>query len=88
MNSHNDKRRSQRTAYNKEVEFIVDDEIIPATAIDVSDNGIRFKTEFPVNFVLRIKESDGTVINRAAKLTWAKGSDGTGMEYGFEYTDI
>ncbi len=87
MSNENEKRRSERVSTSKGVEFIVDDEVIQATSVDVSENGIRFKTEFPVNILLRIEENDGRLQNRAARLAWARKVESGGMEYGFQYLD-
>lgn len=78
-----DKRYARRYKMETKVEFYVDADIIGAKSIDVSESGVRFRTDFPIKIRMRF-EVDGEIKEREAQLVWADQSK-DGMSYGFEF---
>jgi hypothetical protein len=66
-----DRRRAARVALTATIEFIVDADVICATSVDLSDTGIRFRTDSPIPIRMRI-EQDGEWIEKSADLVWAR----------------
>lgn len=80
-----ERRRSPRVALTAGVEFIVDADVIRATSVDVSENGICFRSDNPIAIRMRF-ERDGKRVEKNARLVWARRVE-AGMEYGYEFTE-
>ena len=79
-----ERRSSERTVVQAQIEFFVNADIVSAQSVDMSETGLRFDTEEPLKIHMRMK-IDGEVHDREARFVWAaKNPDGT-MTYGLEY---
>jgi len=77
-------RIAERRQLRTDVEFFVAGDIERATAVDVSETGIRFETQKPIAVRMRL-EIDDKQREFLARLVWArKNPDGT-MAYGLEF---
>ncbi|MBT4512249.1 MAG: PilZ domain-containing protein [Chloroflexi bacterium] len=79
-----DRRRFSRVPLEKQVEFYVDEDIMTARTADHSATGIRITAEEPIKIFMRTL-IDGELIDREARIVWAKMDQDGGIEYGFEY---
>lgn len=79
-----EKRSSERRPLKTKIKFYFDSDIVEATSVDISDNGIRFDTEAPVQVFLRLS-TDGGPREHLAKFVWARSKSDGGMTYGLEY---
>lgn len=89
MNSGKDsnRREAERKPVVTKVLFTVNDIIIEASSVNVSETGIRFDTEKPFRILLEMKH-DGKIVNREAQIVWAKRNRKDGMTFGFEYVHL
>ena len=89
MNSGKDsnRREAERKPVVTKVLFTVNDIIIEASSVDVSETGIRFDTEKPFKILLEMK-TNGQILNREAQIVWAKRNRNGGITFGFEYVPL
>jgi c-di-GMP-binding flagellar brake protein YcgR len=79
-----DRRRFSRVPLEKQVEFYIDEDILTARTADLSATGMRITAEEPIKIFLRTL-IDGKLIEREARIVWARMDQAGGIEYGFEY---
>lgn len=83
-----DRRHSQRQRVHAKVEFIIEGtgELLTATSVDLSEEGIRFDSDHPLTLSLRY-ELDGETHLKVGRLVWAKRTDDGRMTYAMDFTD-
>ena len=79
----NEKRSTEREPVNSNVTVFIEDDIYLASMIDISENGIRFKTSTPQEFRIQVR-ADGEMVEYDAQLVWAKINKNGRMEYGLK----
>lgn len=79
-----EKRRAERQNFETDIEFIVNDDILRASAVNISETGIRFNTRQPMCIEMRFM-IDGKAIDKKARLCWAKEQQDGTFSYGLEY---
>jgi hypothetical protein len=77
-------RRDERYDLEAPVEFIVEADVLKASAINVSQTGILFTTETPVYISMRVTV-DGKREERRARLVWANQDSEPGLKVGLEF---
>ena len=82
----NDKRKFNRKKFDSEIEFIINEDVVKAHSVNISERGIQFVTEKPLTIELRFL-IDGREIQRRARLCWAKQHDDDDFSYGLEYLE-
>ena len=80
----NEKRAAERRLFETEVTLQTESETSKARSVDISDYGIRIRTEKPVAMRIRIKEDD-RMVQYDAQLVWARLKEDGTMEYGLKY---
>lgn len=80
------RRSAERKAVILPIEFVVEDDLIKATSVDISETGIRIDTEEPMCLYLRFK-LDGEVKNFRARFAWARKTEEDNMTYGLEFLE-
>jgi hypothetical protein len=83
----NKKERAPRKEFNHAVEFIVNQDIIKAESVNISQTGIRFETEEPVQVIMRIKKDSGEQEEHSAQLAWAQKTATGGTSFGLQFLD-
>jgi hypothetical protein len=76
--------RADRKDLKTKVEFIIDCDIANARADNISETGMRFITEKPIKFRMRMNV-DGQQQEYAAYLVWAKRDFEGTTSYGFQF---
>jgi hypothetical protein len=80
-----DFRRALRRQVSTKVEFFVHGDIEKASAVDISETGIKFVTDEPVKVRMRL-ELDGETREFFARMVWArKSAEDDSMSYGLEF---
>lgn len=79
-----DKRRAERWPLSAPAQFIVQQDVVEAESVDISETGVRISTSEPLNICVRVEE-EGRLAERYARLVWAR-KEGEGMVYGFAFT--
>jgi hypothetical protein len=79
-------REAMRQRITTSIEFIVEEDIIDATTVDVSKTGIRFNTKDPPCFTLRFKVNNQTEDYRA-QMVWAATEEDGSMTYGLKFIE-
>jgi len=80
-----DVRRALRRQVTSKVEFFVHGDIERASAVDISETGIKFVTDEPVKVRMRL-EVDGETKEFYARMIWArKSAEDNSMSYGLEF---
>lgn len=79
-----EKRNSERKSVQADMKFFVDNDILDASAVDLSEHGIRFDTPEPMQVRLRMRIGD-EVREHEGLLVWAERKDSGGMTYGLEF---
>jgi len=79
-------RRAERYDLNANAEFIVEADVLKASAINVSQTGILFSTETPLYISMRVSV-DGHMEERRAQLVWAGRDGDVGLKIGLEFLD-
>jgi len=80
-----ERRRFERRSIFTEVTFYVDNELVQARSIDLSQTGIRFETEAPISIRFRMDVGKDTPLEKKAQLVWASRSEDGSMDYGLEF---
>jgi hypothetical protein len=78
------KPRADRKDIKTKVEFIIDCDIANARADNISETGMRFITEKPIKFRMRMNV-EGKKQEYAAYLVWAKKDFEGTTSYGFQF---
>lgn len=78
-------RNSKRVRIDKKVEFFVDADIITADSIDISETGIKFRTDFPIKVRMRLENEDKVGEERTAELVWAQKDANGQTVYGLHF---
>jgi hypothetical protein len=81
-----EQRQAPRRAFNEQVEFFVDSDIVDASSIDISEGGIRLQTQTPITICMRM-EFSGELEERRARLVWASRGPDDSMTYGLQFAD-
>lgn len=81
-----DFRENERRRHSVEVVFYIDDDVMVARSIDVSDTGVRIETEDPIDIRVQIKVDDRMRVIKG-KLVWAQKKYDGGSCYGIRYND-
>jgi len=82
-----EKRRDERQTIQGPGQFFIDEDVVEAKSLDVSEGGARIKLQQPVKVVFRMLVGAYEMEHRA-NIVWAKrGKDGK-MEYGLEYLPV
>jgi hypothetical protein len=76
--------RVERKEIQTKVEFFVDGDIEVAKSADISAKGMRFITDKPIKFRMRLN-LDGEVKEYFAQLVWARKDPEGSTSYGFEF---
>jgi hypothetical protein len=76
--------RPQRKEVQTKVEFFVDGDIETAKSADISESGMRFITEKPIKFRMRLN-LDGEIKEYLALLVWARKDPEGSTSYGFQF---
>ncbi len=79
-----EKRVSVRKSANSEVSVFPENDIFLATVVDISDTGMRIKTEAPQEIRIQLQDKD-TLAEYEAQVVWARVNDDGTMEYGLKY---
>lgn len=80
------KRRSERMDMDAGVEFIVDADVLQASAVNVSQTGVCFTTKTPLHIVMRLKV-DGKTEEHRARLIWVRTTKDDHLAFGLEYSE-
>jgi hypothetical protein len=78
------RRKHEREPYSTEAELYLESSIFKAKLVDVSEAGVRFEMEKPINVHVRFKVGEKR-ISRNAQLVWCLKDDNGCMTYGFNY---
>jgi hypothetical protein len=78
------KPRSDRKDIQAKVEFIIDCDVANASSENISETGMRFITEKPIKFRMRMKV-DNKQQEYVAYLVWAKKDPEGTTSYGFQF---
>ncbi|MGM0444051.1 MAG: PilZ domain-containing protein [Fibrobacterota bacterium] len=79
--------RAPRKEISREVEFIIDEDIISAETVNISETGIAFETNSPIPIMMRIRYEENAFTEHKAELVWARRKDNGSMTYGLEFCD-
>ena len=79
-----EKRVSVRKSANSEVSVFPENDIFLATVVDISDTGMRIKTEVPQEIRIQLQDKD-TLAEYEAQVVWARVNDDGTMEYGLKF---
>ncbi len=79
-------RRSERIKTSTKINFVVDNDVIDATGVDISDSGICFDTEKPLTIRLKYI-SGGKTHWKKAHLVRASSPQGKPSSYAFKFVD-
>jgi hypothetical protein len=77
--------RPYREAFDGEIEFLGDFDLVNCRGLNISEEGIAFQMDEPMTFKMRFKR-DGKSYDQQAKLVWAQPLDNRkGYQMGFEF---
>jgi hypothetical protein len=79
-----DRRHDLRKPVDAKVEFCIEGDINEANSVNISENGVAFDMNEPIEIFLKMYIED-RLISRKARLVWADRKKEGGMNYGFEY---
>ncbi|MBN1257529.1 MAG: PilZ domain-containing protein [Planctomycetes bacterium] len=64
--------------------FLVEGDSLDVTDVDISENGIGFRTTSPLKIMVKMKYKDREE-QRLANLVWVSRDEDNAMRYGFEF---
>ena len=79
-----ERRKTKREPSSTKAELYLESTVYKARMVDISDDGVRFTMEKPINFYVRFKVGEKR-ISRKVQLVWSGKSEKGGMTYGFNY---
>ena len=79
-----EKRVSVRRSEDSEVNVFPENEIFTAKILDISDTGMRIKTEAPQEIRIQLQDEE-TLAEYEAQVVWARMNDDGTMEYGLKF---
>ncbi len=79
-----EKRVSVRRSADSEVSVFPENVVFQAKVIDISDTGMRIKTEAPQEIRIQLQEK-GSLAEYEAQVVWVKVNDDGTLEYGLKY---
>ena len=79
-----EKRVSVRRSSDSEISVFPENDVFLAQVVDISDTGMRIKTEAPQEIRIQLQDK-GTLAEYEAKVVWAKLNDDGTMEYGLQF---
>jgi hypothetical protein len=83
-NKLDEKRVSVRKKADSEISVFPENDVFLARVLDISDTGMRIKTEMPQEIRIQLQEK-GTLAEYEAQVIWARANDDGTMEYGLKY---
>jgi hypothetical protein len=83
-NTFDEKRVSVRKKSDSEISVFPENDVFLAKVMDISDTGMRIKTEMPQEIRIQLQEK-GTLSEYEAQVMWAKANDDGTMEYGLKF---
>ena len=86
MKSKAENRNTLRRRQTTPVEFLVEGDIVNATTLEVSESGLRLKTEEPLCFTLRFMVNNQAKVYRT-HMVWAAKEDEGDMTYGLKFIE-
>ena len=85
--SKTERRVSNRVPFESELDVKIDPQAMEATGVDISDGGVRFDTEEPLEIDIKFHIQKGKA-KHVGRLVWAKKKSGGGFTYAFEFIDV
>jgi c-di-GMP-binding flagellar brake protein YcgR len=79
-----EKRVSVRRSADSEVSVFPENVVFQAKVVDISDTGMRIKTEAPQEIRIQLQEK-GSLAEYEAQVVWVKVNDDGTLEYGLKY---
>ena len=79
-----EKRVSVRKSTDSEISVFPENDVFLASVIDISDTGMRIKTEMPQEIRIQLQEK-GTLSEYEAQVMWARANEDGTMEYGLKF---
>ncbi len=81
-----DRREEEREPVATDTEIYLESSVFKATLVDVSEGGVRFEMQKPINFLIRFKVGEKRM-SRRAQMVWTTDTDADeeGITYGFRF---
>jgi hypothetical protein len=83
-NKFDEKRVSVRKKADSEITVFPENDVFLAKVMDISDTGMRIKTEMPQEIRIQLQEK-GTMSEYEAQVMWARANEDGTMEYGLKF---
>jgi hypothetical protein len=83
-NKFDEKRVSVRKKADSEITIFPENDVFLAKVMDISDTGMRIKTEMPQEIRIQLQEK-GTMSEYEAQVMWARANEDGTMEYGLKF---
>lgn len=81
METNKFKRRIPRKQVQGKVELLIDDEVLNAEAVNISDSGICIESSKPLSFQIMLNQ-EGGIKRYQAHLVWSKTDQNGKISYG------
>lgn len=81
-----ERRKTEREPSSTEAEMYLESTIYKAKLVNLSDGGVRFIMEKPINFYVRFKAGERR-ISRKVQLVWSRKNEEGDMAYGFNFIE-